>query len=466
MENHFNFENPLFSKMVFEQLGTFAILDRLGNYTYVTQSWASYFNCLPGEVIGKKVTEFFPETKALEAMENKTPIIAYPVGIKPDNIGQQFVSYFPLFHEKKVIGCIIQTIFHDLKEATIFSKTFNQLQSERNYYCQELQKLRASKYSIDSIIGESKAIKKMKELIYQAANSPSNIVIEGETGTGKELVSHAIHMLSNRSEKPLIKLNCAAIPVELAESELFGYEYGAFTGAKAEGKMGKFELANQGTLFLDEINHLSMVIQPKLLRAIQEQEIERVGGMNTIYIDVRLIVATNIPLRELVEKKLFRNDLFYRLNVITIRIPPLRERLEDLPLLIDSIIKRLNMQLGTSVTGIDSYVLEQFQHYHWPGNIRELQNVLERAMNSRLSGYLTWQEFADYFDLTNCRHLKQNVLAGSNRNMKTTKQELEISLIRETLSQLNGNKKKTAEQLGISRTLLYKKLKKYQITLD
>lgn len=463
MMNGINLENTEFTNLVFEQLGTFAILNSEGNYIYVTNSWAKAFDCQPNEVIGRHVTEFFPDTRAIEAMERRTPILAHPISINHHNKERQFTSYIPIVHDKKVLGCIIQTIFHDVSEALTFSEVFSKLLSERNYYRKELKKVHANKYSIENIIGSSDKIKSMKEQICQAARSTSSVVIEGETGTGKELVAHSIHALSNRSNKTLIKLNCASIPLELAESELFGYEYGAFTGAKSGGKLGKFELADKSTLFLDEINHLSVVIQPKLLRALQEQEIERVGGTRTIPIDVRLITATNIPLKKLVEKKSFRSDLFYRLNVINIRIPPLRERLDDLPLLIDGIIDRLNIQLGTMVSGVDQDTLRQFTHYSWPGNIRELQNVIERAMNEKRSGTLSWQQFSGYFEMPGYRMLKQDIRKGQYQDTKKVKKGLERSMICEALSQFQGNKKKTAEYLGISRTLLYQKIKEFEL---
>lgn len=462
MNEFMNLENPVFTKLIFEQLGVFAILNSSGNYIYVTNSWAKGYGCTPNEVIGKHVKDFYPETRAIEAMERNTPILAHPIGINAHNNERQFTSYIPIVHNQKVLGCIIQTIFRDVAEAFTFSEVFSKLLSERNYYRKELRKIHANKYSIENIIGSSNAIKQLKEQIYQAARSTSNVVIEGETGTGKELVTHSIHALSDRSNKTLIKLNCASIPLELAESELFGYEYGAFTGAKSGGKTGKFELADKSTLFLDEINHLSVVIQPKLLRVLQEKEIERIGGTKTIPIDIRLITATNIPLKKLVEQNSFRSDLFYRLNVINIRIPPLRERLEDLPLLIDSIIERLNIQLGTMVSGIDEDTLQKFKDYSWPGNIRELQNVLERAMNEKLSGTLSWQQFSGYFDTPNYRMLKQNVFKAQYKDTKKAKKELERSMINEVLSQFNGNKKKTAEYLGISRTLLYQKIKEFE----
>lgn len=298
-----------------------------------------------------------------------------------------------------------------------------------------------------------------------AARSISNVLIEGETGTGKELVAQSIHNLSDRSKRAMIKVNCAAIPLELAESELFGYEHGAFTGAKTGGKIGKFELANNSTLFLDEINQLSTVIQPKLLRVLQEREVDRVGGTNSIMLNVRLIAATNIPARQLIQEGLLRKDLFYRLNVINIHIPPLRERLDDLELLVNGIIDRLNPQLGTAVEGVADEVLERFAKYDWRGNIRELQNVMERGMNTKPAGLLGWENFEDYFENQAPLHdsQPQSDTPRKKISFRLVKKQAEKSLIADTLNRLEGNKKRTAEALGLSRTMLYRKLEEYGI---
>jgi transcriptional regulator with PAS, ATPase and Fis domain len=287
-------------------------------------------------------------------------------------------------------------------------------------------------------------------------------LIEGETGVGKELVAHSIHDLSKRSIKPLIKVNCAAIPSELFESELFGYEYGAFTGAKKEGKQGKFEMANGGSLFLDEINQLSVVAQPKLLRVLQEKEIERIGGKESVPVDVRLIVATNTSLEKMIIDKKFRDDLYYRLNVINIRIPSLRERKRDIRLLADNIISKLNFQLGLNVQGIDNHVIEKFMEYEWPGNIRELQNVIERGMNIALTGILTWNYFEDYFHNKLLRH-DASMYNDKTLPLKQAKIEIEKDIINGCLMKNNYNKAQCARELGISRTMLYKKMKQYNI---
>lgn len=459
METLFAQDKLAFYRLIFEQLGTFALLNAEGNYLYVSKSWAEKMECAPEDALGRHVTEFYPNTRAVEAMEKRIPILAHPikVGVKPS--GKQFTSYFPLFEGGRLIGCIIQTIFDGMSEAQEFSDTFKRLRSERNYYREELSRIRGAKYSIGNIVGESQAIRLLRDAIRQAARSVSNVLIEGETGTGKELVSHAIHALSERADRPFIKVNCAAIPLELAESELFGYDYGAFTGAKSGGKVGRFELAHRGTLFLDEIDQLSPAVQPKLLRVLQEKELERVGSTKSTPVDVRLITATNSNLEQQIQGRQFRSDLYYRLNVINIRIPPLRERLEDLPLLVEDSIRRLNMQLGTSVEGVSGEVLERFADYGWRGNIRELQNVLERAINSMPTGVLPWDAFADYFMGREQQSLHRSF--PGQPGFKAIKKRLERSIIVDALTRSQGNKKQAAEFLGISRTLLYRKLHEY-----
>lgn len=231
------------------------------------------------------------------------------------------------------------------------------------------------------IIGASPGIAAARNIARRAARGDSNVLLVGETGTGKELFAKAIHLASGRASGPFVAVNCAAIPETLIESELFGYEHGSFTGARPDGKKGMFEVASSGTIFLDEVGDMPLALQAKVLRVLQERTIQRVGGTAEIPIDIRLIAATNRDLERMVAEGLFRMDLFYRLNVINIRIPPLRERLDDLEDLVSSIIARLNGVCGTHVTRVQPAVLHAFRDYDWPGNVRELENVLERALN-------------------------------------------------------------------------------------
>jgi transcriptional regulator with PAS, ATPase and Fis domain len=375
-------------RMIVEQLDGAVITDKDGRYMYVTKSWENYFNTKFEDVEGKFVRDVVPNTKIHEALETKKAINGIPIPTTVKGNTQSYCNYIPIIIDGEVVAGFIYIIFNTEEKAEEFANKLNEMKQELKYYQQELNRLRKSKYSIDDIIGKSSAIAYLKEQIKRAANSSSNVLIEGETGVGKELVANSIHDLSVRSIKPLIKVNCAAIPSELFESELFGYEYGAFTGAKREGKQGKFEMASTGTLFLDEINQLSTIAQPKLLRVLQEKEIERIGGKNSIPIDTRLLIATNTSLEKMIKDKTFREDLYYRLNVINIKIPSLRERREDIPLLVENMIDKLNFQLGLNVKGVGCGVIDRLMDYDWPGNVRELQNVIERGMNIALSGSL------------------------------------------------------------------------------
>lgn len=295
-------------------------------------------------------------------------------------------------------------------------------------------------------------------MIRTCARSASVILIEGETGTGKEIVAHSIHHMSGRAQKPFVKLNCAAIPSQLFESELFGYEEGAFTGAKRGGMKGKFELANGGSLFLDEIEQLDLQHQPKLLRVLQEREITRVGGKHPVLVDCRVIAATNVSLQTMMEAGLFRRDLYYRLDVVRLRIPPLRERREDIPLIAEHLIQSINLELGAEITGIDSEVLSELCQYDWPGNVRELRNAIERAINFCWVGQLRREHFGEYRRAFPAEAHR----AAAPLDMPAGRDSELLQL----LEKYRWNKKRVAEVLGISRTALYKRLKKAGIPTD
>jgi DNA-binding NtrC family response regulator len=310
------------------------------------------------------------------------------------------------------------------------------------------------KYAFSSILGKSEPMEDVFNTIRMVAKAHSNILVSGESGTGKELVARAVHYNSNRAEKPFVTIDCASIPPEIMESELFGHEKGAFTGAH-EKKIGLLELAHSGTVFLDEIGELDAGLQKKFLRFLQEREIMRVGGSNRIKLDVRIIAATNKDLEEEVKEKRFREDLFYRLNVVIIKMPPLRERKEDIPLLASHVLDRLNRIEGKVITGIEDSVIAAFLRYDWPGNVRELENVIERAFvlcpNVSVSlKYLPeriiklMQESRDTFD-----HM--NLL------------ETEKKLIIKALNKTEWNQSRAAEVLGITRKQLRTKMQRHKL---
>jgi DNA-binding NtrC family response regulator len=311
---------------------------------------------------------------------------------------------------------------------------------------EELERQRRFK----TIIGTSAPMRRVFDTISRAAPSKASILITGESGVGKELVADAIHELSPRKDKPLIKVHCAAIPDTLIESELFGHEKGAFTGAVSR-RRGRFELAHEGTLFLDEIGEIDQNIQIKLLRVLQDKKFERVGGEGTIEVDVRIVTATNKDLKAEIEKGNFREDLYYRLNVVNILVPPLRERKDDLPLLITSFLKEFAAENGKTVEGIDEKARAALYAYDWPGNVRELRNCVESAVVMAKGQVITEG------DLPPTLRTKSD--EGWIRiPLGSTLEESEKIVIRDTLSSLKGNKSKTAEILAIGRKTLHRKL--------
>ncbi|HOX12729.1 MAG TPA: sigma-54 dependent transcriptional regulator [Spirochaetales bacterium] len=318
---------------------------------------------------------------------------------------------------------------------------------------QELQREIESQKRISSIIGRSPEMKKIFDLLRRVAPTKASVLITGESGVGKELIADALHNLSPRADKPFVKVHCAALAESLLESELFGHEKGAFTGA-AGRKRGRFELANEGTLFLDEIGEINQNVQIKILRVLQERKFERVGGEETLEVDVRVIAATNRDLKAEIEKGSFREDLYYRLNVVNIHVPPLRERKDDIPLLAGAFLREFTEENGKNLEGFDTKVRAAFFAYGWPGNVRELRNCVESAVVLARGSLVTLEDLPP-----GIREAQEDdtvrIPAGSSLA------EAEKILIRETLAVQGGNKSRTAEILGIGRKTLYQKLQEY-----
>jgi len=314
--------------------------------------------------------------------------------------------------------------------------------------------------SLDSIIGSSCCLNQVKIEAEKASKSTSTVLILGESGTGKELFARAVHFNSNRSKGPFIPINCAAIPEQLLESEFFGYEDGAFTGARRGGKVGKFELANKGTIFLDEIGDMPIHLQTKLLRVVQDYVIEKIGGRESIPIDVRIIAATNKDLEKKVLEGEFRQDLFYRLNVIPLNIPPLRERKDDILILVDYLLDKCNYKLEKHINKVDDDCLEIFMNYKWPGNVRELENTIEYAVNMCGSSVIK------FIDLPKRLKVSENIIKSNKSEGIIPIKELEKKEIEKALQYFGHSKQaitKAAEALQLSRATLYRKLKEYGI---
>jgi DNA-binding NtrC family response regulator len=322
-----------------------------------------------------------------------------------------------------------------------------ELRVENIYYREEEEK----RFNFDEIIGKSKAIKRVLEMVKSVSVTPATVLITGESGTGKELIARAIHKNSPGNKNPFVVVNCVAFSSHLLESELFGHEKGAFTGAISK-RIGRFEMAKGGTIFLDEIGEVDPVIQTKLLRFLQEKEFERVGSSKSIKVDVRILSATNLDLKKKAEDNNFRQDLYYRLNVFNIEVPPLRERKEDIPLLVEHFIHKYDKILNKKVEEISPPAMELLLNYDYPGNIRELENILERSMIMAKNNIMD----ETYFAFINKENFSEK---------KGTLKEVEKELIIKFLIQNKSNRTKTAELLGISRRSLQNKIKEYQIEL-
>ncbi|PLR96942.1 sigma-54-dependent Fis family transcriptional regulator [Bacillus sp. T33-2] len=408
------------------------------------------------DVLDQQVDKVLPQLKLDSVYRTETADIS---DFKEINGIKYIVHRIPIIEDGKVIGAIGKVMFRQLNQVNDLFKKLQQAENKASFYHRQLQKSESARYNWDHILTSDPYMEKLKKSAARAAKGRSTVLIRGESGTGKELFAHAIHNSSARSNGKFVVVNCAAIPEDLLESEFFGYEEGAFTGAKQRGKIGKFDLANGGTLFLDEIGDMSVSLQAKLLRVLQEREFYRVGGTVRVQVDVRIIAATNRDLEEMVREGEFREDLYYRLNVISLNIPPLRDRISDTDYLIDQLMKELNTVLGTSITGIESRARDALLIYEWPGNIRELRNVLERAMTFAEHGKIQVEDLPDYL-------LSQISFEDTGQEQKVSVFEnAELTAIKKALAQTHGNKAKAARMLGISRSGLYEKIKKYHITI-
>lgn len=433
------------------------MVDRQAKIRVINQVFADYLQHDKRDILGKNVAEVDKNTRFPYVLKTRKAEIAYKHQF--ENGHTAIVHRIPVLDENgEVMYGVGMVLFQDLQEFKDIIHKNKQLHSELFHMKSELKRIYGAKYSWENILGSSPQLVEAKYMGKKAALTTSNVLLLGESGTGKELFAHAIHNDSGRGDYPFIKVNCAAIPGELLEAELFGYEEGAFTGARKGGKIGKFELANGGTIFLDEIGDMPMDMQVKILRVLQEREVERIGGSENIRLDIRVIAATNKDLEKQVEKGLFREDLYYRLHVMTIKIPALRERTGDLELLVKGLMKKISEQIGKYVLDIDPEALSCLKQYRFPGNIRELENVLERAINMTES------------EVIELKHLPINmtqqfgkILEGPIQPLKDLLEEVEKQALIKALNESGGSKVKAAKALGIGRSSFYEKLEKYHL---
>ena len=413
------------------------------------------------DLIGKHFSQVFHCKELLEVLEKGIPKFGQP--LKTVNGTQAVIHRIPLRINNEIIGAASVTTFKDARDMENLLAKYDFVKNKLKHYDRELRKLRAAKYSLENIIGESDKIVTNKKLAETYAQGNSPVLITGETGTGKELFAHAIHLASPRRNGPFIRVNCGAIPSELLESELFGYEEGAFTGARRGTKVGKFELANHGTIFLDEISLLTMPMQPKLLTVLQNHEIERIGGNRVMKIDFRVISATNQDLRQMVEEGTFRNDLYYRLGVLNLDISPLREKKCDIKILVKHFIEFFNSEYGFNISEIDPDVMDILSKWAWPGNVRELRNIVERAVQVSDKKCIRANNLPDYM-VSNWESTSLQYPTGHNTTtLKNSKNGVEKKLLESALVSSNWNKTRAAKRLGISRALLYNLIKKYDL---
>jgi PAS domain S-box-containing protein len=460
-----NGDNPLFSdyfistmEKIFDPIPVPIILiDKDTRIVMINQVFADYLGHSKEKLYGQKVKDIDKNTRFPYVFKTKKAEIAWKHTF--ENGHTAIVHRIPVLDKNgEIIYGFGMVLFEDLEQFRDIIEKNKLLETELQHFKNQLREIHGAKYSWDTIVGNSEKIHEAKYMAMKAAQTNSNVLLLGESGTGKELFAHAIHNGSGRSYFPFVKVNCAAIPSELLESELFGYEEGAFTGARKGGKIGKFELASGGSIFLDEIGDMPLKMQAKLLRVLQEKEIERIGSNNPIKVDIRVIAATNKDLKKLVEEKKFREDLYYRLNVMTIEIPPLRERYGDIEPLANLLLNKISNQLGKHVCKIDKKTMEYLKSHNWPGNVRELENVLERAINLTDSDTISPLHLPAYLTQTN-----KAIMSGPIRPLRYIIEDAEKEAIVRCLEYTKGNKLKTAKILGISRSSLYDKIEKYGI---
>lgn len=432
------------------------ISDKEGIITMINDAYCEFLGIKMTEAVGKHVTQVIPNSRMHIVVKTGQSDIGELMKVKNKEI---IVSRHPIRENGEIVGVIGKVLFTNVKDLVALTQRLGTVESKIVSYQKELKRVRGAKYSFDNIVGENEKMKEAKRLALIVAKSRSTVLIRGESGTGKELFVHAVHEASDRSEGPLVRINCAAIPANILESELFGYEEGTFTGANKGGRAGKIEQAHGGTLFLDEIGDMPLHMQVKLLRVLQEKEIERLGSSVTKQVDIRLISATNRPLEDMVKSGEFREDFFYRINVFYIHIPPLRERGKDILTTAHFLLGKLCDQLRMTIKGFHPDVEKLFNKYNWPGNVREMENVIERALHLTERGLMIeLEQLPPYLE-----NLAEQDTTSANFLLETEIRKAEIKAIKRALKATDDHRVKAAELLGIHRASLYRKLEKYDL---
>jgi transcriptional regulator with PAS, ATPase and Fis domain len=448
--------NPIAHKGFFENLVEnmeigVIISDTHGKIIYVNRTYARFLDIDIASSIGKHATEVISNSRLHIVAKTGIAEVNYPHKYK--NTGF-LVHRIPLREDGRVIAVVGMVLFDSATTVTKLAEKLDQLESKIADVQKELANVHTTRFTFESIVGESASINRAKREALEAAGTGMPVLITGESGTGKELFAHAVHNASDRRHFPFIRVNCAALPRELLEAELFGYEKGSFTGAHPKGKPGKFELAHLGTIFLDEIGDMPMDMQPKLLRVLELKEFERVGGIHPISSDFRIIAATNQDLERLMKTGQFRRDLYFRLNGIPVAIEPLRNRKDDIiPIAYHFIQKTVKGPSGKGIR-IHPDAKKALEKYDWPGNARELLHVIQRTLYGSKSGAIKPHDLPDYL-----YHSTVFPKRSDATTLSDYMNAAERFMIEQTLRQVDGNKTKASEMLGIHRTLLYRKMK-------
>lgn len=451
------------------------LADRDGTIRYVNPAFTAITGVPADQRVGASVFDVSPDGAMAAVLRTGLPVSGLRNRARGSN-AEVISNASPVYVGGEMVGVVC--VFQDVTTLLRLSRQLNETNAMISNLNERLTQLQRAQYGLDDIVGNSPRMKEAVHTARRAAGTGSTVLVLGESGTGKELFAHAIHSASRRAGGPFVVMNAAAIPEHLLESELFGYEKGAFTGA-VRTKIGKFELAHGGTLFLDEIGDMSIHLQAKLLRILQEQRFERVGGLEPIRVDVRIIAATNRDLRRLIQQGLFREDLYYRLNVMRVEIPALRERREDIPELVTGLLQKLNRKLGTRVTEVEERTWQLLLEHDWPGNVRELENLLERAVILAEGNLLPQAAVARHvLEAIQAEQPATAALAAAHAGRSAeaaapgsgkprTLAELERLAVEAALERYGTSvegKRKAARSLGISLTTLYARLKEYGLT--
>ncbi|RYG73050.1 PAS domain-containing protein [Lentibacillus lipolyticus] len=443
--------NDKILEIIFESsyYGT-VIVDNNGVIRFMSENYCEFLEADQNDVIGQHVTNVIENTRMHLVAQTGNREIADLQFLRGTFV---IANRIPIMDNDVIIGAIGTIIYRDLHEWKNMNNHIQDLLRKYNLYQAESSQVNGAQYSLTDLIGISSEIQELKEQVKRLAAGDISILIRGESGTGKEIIAHSIHQNSDRFDRPFVKVNCGAIPEQLMESELFGYEEGSFTGAKRGGKPGKFKIADGGSIFLDEIGDMPQYLQVKLLRVLQEKEIEPIGAERPKKIDVRIIAATSRPLDVLMEEGNFRKDLYYRINAFELYIPPLRDRPEDISVLVKHLLKEVTTRINKRVLSIDPDAISFLNQYNWPGNVRELENVIEAAVHLTSGDVITPTNLPD--------HIKQP--KTRENSLKQMMENTEKSIIEMYLKKFNFDKRKAAHALGVGTSTLYEKVKKYGI---